>query len=254
MSKDVLGRSGAQKGFTLIEMSIVLVIIGLIIGGILKGQEIIDASRQKNLITQIDSYRAAMNTFADKYNGLAGDFARASTVISAQALNGDGNGIVNASTTNIANIVAQAGNGSAETATTGENMNFFCQLSQANLSGGSATICNTAATFFGGGSPLPATAYSNVGITVATGLFDAANPRTALWARVHRTPATAANGGLTARVLSQIDSKYDDSLPIGGLIRSGNVGTGCPAAAATSVYVPTQEAPDCLALFELSRN
>src|SRR5262249_49069165 len=74
MSKLAVRTSAAQKGFTLIEMSIVLVIIGLIIGGILKGQEIVESSRQKNFITQLDSTRAAVNTFVDRYRALPGDF------------------------------------------------------------------------------------------------------------------------------------------------------------------------------------
>lgn len=62
-----------KAGFTLIELSIVLVIIGLIIGGILTGQELIQAAGIHATIAQIEKYNAAVNTFRIKYGGLPGD-------------------------------------------------------------------------------------------------------------------------------------------------------------------------------------
>ena len=65
---------GPEQGFTLVELAIVLVIIGLIIGGILKGQELIASARMKSTLTDVDAIRAASATFQDKYGGLPGDY------------------------------------------------------------------------------------------------------------------------------------------------------------------------------------
>ena len=62
-----------KKGFTLIEMSIVLVIIGLIIGGVLLGRDLISAAAVRAQIAQIEKYNAAVNTFKGKYGYLPGD-------------------------------------------------------------------------------------------------------------------------------------------------------------------------------------
>ena len=62
------------RGFTLIELAIVLVVIGLLLGGILKGQELIESARARNLISQMDSIKAAFFTFQDKYRALPGDY------------------------------------------------------------------------------------------------------------------------------------------------------------------------------------
>ncbi len=64
-----------QRGFTLIEMSIVLVIIGLIIGGIVKGQEVVNNARVKLQLSQIDAVRGAVYTFQDRYAFLPGDLS-----------------------------------------------------------------------------------------------------------------------------------------------------------------------------------
>lgn len=61
------------RGFTLIEMSIVLVVIGLIVGGVLVGQDLIRAAGVRATITQIEKYNTATNTFREKYGALPGD-------------------------------------------------------------------------------------------------------------------------------------------------------------------------------------
>jgi prepilin-type N-terminal cleavage/methylation domain-containing protein len=63
----------AGQGFTLIELSIVLVIIGLIVGGILVGRNLIDAAAVRAQISQIEKYQTAANTFRGKYGYLPGD-------------------------------------------------------------------------------------------------------------------------------------------------------------------------------------
>lgn len=62
-----------KSGFTLIELSIVLVIIGLIVGGVLVGQDLIAAARVRSQISQIQQYQTAVNTFKIKYAYLPGD-------------------------------------------------------------------------------------------------------------------------------------------------------------------------------------
>src|SRR4030095_7269589 len=71
-----------NNGFTLIEIAIVLVIIGLLLGGVLKGQELITGARVRNLASQQDGVKAAYFGFLDRYRALPGDYIAASTNIS----------------------------------------------------------------------------------------------------------------------------------------------------------------------------
>jgi prepilin-type N-terminal cleavage/methylation domain-containing protein len=62
-----------QAGFTLVEIAIVMVIIGLLIGGVLKGQAMIQNAKVKRVVKQGDELRAAIMTFYDKYGVYPGD-------------------------------------------------------------------------------------------------------------------------------------------------------------------------------------
>lgn len=86
--------SRRNQGFTLIEIAIVLVIIGLLLGGILKGQELITSARVRNLISQQDGVKAAFYGFQDRFRGLPGDYNQATANIQGTTQNGDGNGQV----------------------------------------------------------------------------------------------------------------------------------------------------------------
>ncbi len=86
-----------QRGFTLIEIAIVLVIIGLLLGGVLKGQELITSARVRSLISQQDGIKVAYFGFLDRYRALPGDYTSASANINGVGAtcgtgNGDGNG------------------------------------------------------------------------------------------------------------------------------------------------------------------
>ncbi|CUI09214.1 prepilin-type N-terminal cleavage/methylation domain-containing protein [Massilia sp. P8910] len=81
-----------QPGFTLVEIAIVLVIIGLLLGGVLKGQGLIDSAKVKNIIQQSNSLSAAVNAYQDKFRALPGDDALATTHVAGATANGNGDG------------------------------------------------------------------------------------------------------------------------------------------------------------------
>ena len=81
-----------QKGFTLVEIAIVLVIIGLLLGGILKGQEMITQAKIKNVIADVTGVSAAMYGYQDRYRALPGDDKGATRWAGSTA--GNGNGVI----------------------------------------------------------------------------------------------------------------------------------------------------------------
>lgn len=101
-----------KHGFSLVELSIVLVILGLLVGGVLAGQSLIRAAEVRSVSSEQSRYRAAIYAFRDKYVALPGDMANATSFWGDQATgtsacasaatadgtpgtcNGDGNGIV----------------------------------------------------------------------------------------------------------------------------------------------------------------
>ena len=80
---------GKRKAFTLVELSIVLIIIGLLVGGVLKGKAMIDNAKQKRVKTDIDGIVAATYSYQDKYGYLPAENP-SSTVAGCTSTTGDG--------------------------------------------------------------------------------------------------------------------------------------------------------------------
>ncbi|RLB12882.1 MAG: prepilin-type cleavage/methylation domain-containing protein [Deltaproteobacteria bacterium] len=82
-----------SRGFTLVEIAIVLVIIGLLIGGILKGREMIKNAKAKRVVKMADELRSAWNAFYDKYGVYPGDENKRE-IPPGDRHNGNGNGYI----------------------------------------------------------------------------------------------------------------------------------------------------------------
>jgi len=84
-----------RKGFTLVELSIVLVIVGLLIGGVLKGKEMIESTKIKKVKTDIDSIVAATYAYQDKKGYLPGDGVSGNGLIEASESNAAWTALIN---------------------------------------------------------------------------------------------------------------------------------------------------------------
>lgn len=122
-----------QQGFTLIEIAIVLVIIGLLLGGVLKGQELINSAKVKNLAGDFRNVPLFIYGYQDKYKALPGDDANATTHVGSAA--------TAAGVTLLTPTASTLGNGRMEgnynsTTGTDETVAFWQQVRLANLASG----------------------------------------------------------------------------------------------------------------------
>ncbi len=119
----------STRGFTLLEMSIVLTIIGFIVGGILVGRNLITASEISATITQVEKFKSATAAFQEKYGALPGDLPKSVatsfgfTARGTSAGEGDGNNLIEGITGSGNNGRAQGG---------GETSMFWVDLTTAN--------------------------------------------------------------------------------------------------------------------------
>jgi prepilin-type N-terminal cleavage/methylation domain-containing protein len=143
MHTGIIPQMKMKAGFTLIELSIVLVIIGLIIGGILVGQNLINAAAIVAQISQMEKYNTAVYTFINKYGYLPGDVP--DPIATRYGLNprgqyageGDGNGLLEG----VSQDAPASNSGVAMSA--GETAMFWVDLSSAQLIDGGFTTASS---------------------------------------------------------------------------------------------------------------
>ena len=184
-----------QSGFTLVELAIAMVIIGLLLAGILKGQELINSGKVKNLSSDFRSVSTAYYAYQDKFRAIAGDDSAATTHVGA-ADNATtpaatiGNGVIN-------------GNWNSST-TTDESIRFWQQVRLAGLMPGSTTVADNS-TYW------PTNAEGGrIGIT-------GTNPDNA-------TPSTFGGtfyvcSAVNGKMAKQLDATMDDGVSNTGSVR-----------------------------------
>jgi prepilin-type N-terminal cleavage/methylation domain-containing protein len=218
-----------QKGFTLIELSIVLVIIGLIVGGVLVGQDLIRAAEVRATISQIEKYNTAVNTFRVKYDALPGDMTQAAATpfgfyvgkFCQGQYDGarDGNGI----------IAGGPGQPVPYAENDGETLIFWEDLSRAQLidstlyndvlfhieCSGWSELSSTPTDSFYIGNVLPAAKLGNGNFIYVY------NANGSNWFGVSVVSGTSGSAlvsapGMTVQQARSIDEKVDDGLPTAG--------------------------------------
>ncbi len=234
-----------QAGFTLVELAVVMIIIGLLIGGVLKGQELIANAQIASTVAQLKGVDAATSTFSDTYAAFPGDMAtaliRLPNCTAAPCLNGNGNSRL----ASLPNNAAQAG----------EELNFWIHLNAADLVNG---VNATGTVVFGESLPAAPVGGGLVAGFTATGAIagqaTAINPRSGHYLVLRSGPVTAAgaaNGILSAGKAARIDRKMDDGSPNGGTViaigAGGGTAVGNCASATTAVGVYNEQADgqDC---------
>ena len=274
-------KMNTQKGFTLVELAIVLTIIGLLIGGILKGQQLMVNSRITATLAQVKALEAATTTFRDSYGGMPGDIISAANKVpgcnaacDVSTGTGPGNGIVGLSNWNMGTSqntpLATSGTplGTATLVEQFETLLFWTELNGAGLitgvnnaalSTGSVTIgAHVPSARIGGGFLV---GYSS-GATAIAALVP---PRPAGSATLPvgtvlvlaPTPADlTANAGanvLTPTQAAQMDRKIDDGLPQSGTVEYfGSSGaTGCVPAAGPFTYIESVQSKECGLYFQV---
>lgn len=254
----------SKTGFTLVELSIVLVIIGLVVGGVLVGQDLIRAAELKTYTSDIDKYRTALNVFKGKYGYYPGDMPNATTIWGAQDPT-PGTCQITASTGQL----TCNGNGDGGLGNTGltyyERHRAWQQLANAGLVAGvySGIRAGLDPVYVVPGVNAPYTLDKKGGFSLSTigqktgdsEWFDGYYDNIAIILGAVGDRWEAAYPLLTASEAYNIDKKFDDGLPATGYVVSFKAGghfvPNCTttATATSSTYNLTYVGAACSVAF-----
>lgn len=222
-----------EFGFTLVELAISLMIIGLLLVGVLKGQELMENSRVAGVVRQVQSIDAAASTFNETYGALPGDIVDPGTRIpgctSANCTTaGNGDGIIG---------TPQAiANGSASAVAAGtENRMFFLHLAQAGLIQGVALGYTGSAVNFGvsypetplGGGLMVVNYINTAGDTLFTGPVRGHYliVRAGTTDNLYNADAWLMTGHQAAMIDRKMDEGYANTGNVLGIGQIGTTGT-----------------------------
>jgi prepilin-type N-terminal cleavage/methylation domain-containing protein len=215
MNINMRQQSRKQRGFTLIEIAIVLVIIGLLLGGVLQGQQLIENSRVKSATNDFNGIAAAVFSYQDRYGRLPGDDPGAAPARGASwpaASAGNGNGVIAAAADPFAPLV------------TDEVQFFFQNLRSAGFIAGDPADTLVEA--------LPANPFGGL-ITIVTGsVLDDATGNPLAGTKV-------CMGNVSGTSAIALDTQLDDGNSVSGRFRASDdagVPNTLPAAAADAAY------------------
>lgn len=231
-----------QQGFTLVELAIVMIIIGLLIAGVLKGQQLISNARVTATIAQIKGIDAATSTFRDMYEAVPGDLPNPNN-----RLPNCGN-ITGCNPGAIATLGNNRVDSAFNAAPTAEGIAFWVQLSTADLISG---IDATRGAVWGGQFPQAEIAggyhvayWAGNAVLPSNVSGVAANTRSGHYLALHGTQngSVANTGVMNANAAARIDRKIDD-----GVANSGSVLSAGAAACnnATGLYAESTEGDNC---------
>lgn len=211
-----------QSGFTLVEIAIVLVIIGLLLGGVLKGQAMIDSAKVKALANEMKAVQTAYNAYQDKFRAIPGDDSIATTHLGATV---NGVTILNP-TTNAGNGLIDTVNwtGAATPVVTNKSSLFWMHTRAAGLMTGDAN--NGQGTNSVGG---------RLGISSTSAILPANLAGTRF----------VCTGGIDGALAAQLDTMLDDGVGTTGSVQ-GIVGAAVTTAAAPAAYVNTSTYTVCM--------
>jgi len=250
-----------ERAFSLVELSIVLVILGLLVGGVLAGRSLIRASELRSAIAESQRFIAATHAFRDKYTGLPGDLSNAESFWGQLASGNSAcyNGIATGLPT-----CNGDGNGYVDTFSTRsyERYRFWHHLVNAGLVEGSysgtwdATTGSswTLNTTNSPASKLPKGVWGVMPTTYVSGTFaDVFMPANSLNYLCLTLNGGGCSGSSLARILVpeeawNIDTKLDDGRPALGKVTTGNNfrwSTCSTTNASDSLYVLTTTSEAC---------
>ena len=183
-----------RAGFTLVELSIVLVILGLLVGGVLTGQSLIRAAELRSITTQQSRFHAAVMTFRDKYMAIPGDMNNATNYWGIAAGTGNDAACNTAVSTTPATCNGD-GDGKLFNITGSiEYFRFWQHLANAGLVEGTYT-----------GTTDGSNTYSNTSKNVPTGRLGSSLWQTAYW-------------GTISSNAQWFNGEYGNALMFGGMI------------------------------------